>query len=257
MSKPSGSFVWYELLTTDTSAARAFYSDIFGWHVQDVGGTPDHYHVFSVGAAPVAGLMLLPEEALAMGARPGWMGYIGVDNVDAAVFRVTQAGGTLYRGAEDVPGVGRFAVVADPQGAPFTLFTATPEQTRPTPPAAGTHGTIGWHELHASDLEAAFAFYADMFGWTKTTAFDLGPMGTYQIFATPDGGSGGMMTKDETVPSPFWAYYISVDSVEAAVARVKAASGQILQPPTQVPSDTWISLGLDPQGAMFAVVGKP
>jgi predicted enzyme related to lactoylglutathione lyase len=257
MSHPNGKFVWYELLTTDTEAARAFYTSILGWHAQDVGGSPGHYTAFSVGASPVAGLMVLPEEARALGARPAWMGYIGVDDVDVVAARVTQAGGTLYRAAEDVPGVGRFAVVADPQGAPFTLFTAAPNQSRPAPPAAGTHGTIGWHELHAADREAAFAFYADMFGWTKTTAVDMGPMGLYQMFATPGGAGGGMMTKDAAMPGSFWSYYINVDSIEAAVARVKAASGQILQPPTQVPGGSWITIGLDPQGAMFALVGKP
>ena len=188
-----------------------------------------------------------------MGARPMWMGYIGVDDVDAFAQRVTAAGGAVRRPPEDIPGVGRFAVVADPDGAGFMLFRGVGEM--PAPAAGGTAGHIGWHELHAGNGERAFAFYSGLFGWTKAEAMDMGPMGVYQLFATGGAPVGGMMTKTADMPMPAWLYYFNVDAVDAAMARVKDAGGQVVNGPMEVPGGSWIAQCTDPQGAMFAMVG--
>lgn len=254
MSSSHGRFVWYELMTTDTTAAEAFYRGVMGWKAQDSGMPDMRYTILSVGDIPMGGLMALPEEARAAGARPAWIGYIAVDDVDATAARVTEAGGAVHHGPDDIPGVGRFAVVADPHGAVFTLFRSTVEGPPPVP--CGTLGHAGWRELYAKDGAAAFGFYADLFGWTKTEAFDMGPMGVYQLFATDDGtASGGMMTKPETVPAPFWLYYFAVDNIDSAMERVQSGGGQILNGPMEVPGGQWIIQCLDPQGVMFALVG--
>jgi uncharacterized protein len=246
-------FVWYELMTSDAQAAQAFYTQVVGWSAKDAGMPGMAYTICSVGTAMVSGMMAITPEMRAMGIQPGWSGYVGVPDVDATARHVTALGGAVHRPPEDIPGVGRFAVVADPQGAVLVLFKGTgqPDQT---PVAPGAPGTFGWHELHAGDGAAAFAFYAQLFGWTKTRAMDMGPMGVYQIFATGGADVGGMMTKMPDSPMPLWLYYIRVDAIDAAMARVTQNGGKVLMGPHEVPGNDWILQCLDPQGAMFALV---
>jgi predicted enzyme related to lactoylglutathione lyase len=253
MSATPSKFVWYDVMTSDTAAAESFYKKVIGWEAKDAGMPGHPYTLFSSGPVMVGGLMPIPEEARAMGARPGWMGYIGVADVDATVVRVQAAGGVLHRPPADIPGVGRFAVMADPHGAAFILFKgASAEQ--PEQAAPGAPGHIGWHELHAGDGESAFAFYSSLFGWTKVAAIDMGPMGTYQTFATGGEAVGGMMTKVPELPLAMWLYYFNVDAIDAAMERVTQNGGKVLMGPQQVPTGQWIVQCLDPQGAMFALL---
>lgn len=247
-----GQFVWYELMTTDMAAAEAFYTAVIGWSAQDSGHPDMRYTLFAANGASVAGLMTLPAEASQAGARPGWIGYVGVGDVDTAAAGLTKAGGRVHRPPADIPGIGRFAVVADPQEAGFVLFTPAPNQSHAAVPH-GSPGHFGWHELYATDWEAAFAFYAGQFGWTKTTAVDMGPMGTYQLFAAGDADIGGMMNKPDAVPRPHWGYYVNVEAIDAAAARITGKGGRILMGPHEVPGGSWIVQALDPQGASFAL----
>ena len=246
-------FVWYELMTTDDQAAEAFYRQVIGWNTADAGMPGMRYTLLSAGDAMIAGLMTLPKEAVDAGAQPGWTSYIAVPDVDACATRVQQAGGKLHRPPEDIPGVGRFAVVADPHGASFCLFRGNEAEPPPQPPA-GTPGTVGWHELAAGDLDSAWAFYSGLFGWTKDTTMDMGAMGVYQLFAAGGPAIGGMMDKPPEVPQPGWLVYFNVEAIDAALARVTAGGGQVISGPMQVPGDAWIGQCLDPQGAAFAIV---
>ena len=248
-----GKFVWYELMTNDTKAAEAFYRNVIGWNAKDSGMPGMSYTIWSAGEAPVGGLMEVPKEARDAGARPGWMGYVEVDNVNASAAKAKQDGGVIHRAADDIPGVGRFAVIADPGGATLCLFKGTSEPQMPTP-APGTPGTVGWRELYAADLGAAFAFYAKLLGWTKADAMDMGPMGIYQMFATGGETVGGMMTKPPAVPAPCWLYYFNVDAIDAAASRVQAGGGAILNGPMEVPGGHWIVQCRDPQSAAFCLV---
>lgn len=252
MSALHGKFVWYELMTSDAAAAETFYKDVIGWSAKDAGMPGMAYTLCSAGETPVAGMMALPESARTAGWRPGWMGHVGVADVDASAAQVKQMGGSVHREPTDIPGVGRFSVVADSQGAVISLFKGAGEP--PAEQKPDTQGHAGWRELLALDREAAFAFYSKLFGWTKAEAVDMGPMGVYQIFAHNGAAIGGMMTKPEPVPAPFWLYYFNVEEINAAIERVKAAGGQIINGPHQVPGGSWILQGLDPQGAMFALV---
>lgn len=253
MSQSTGKFVWYELMTTDTAAAAAFYGPVVGWDAKDAGMPGGGYTIFNAGTTGVGGLMTIPDEVCAMGVPPSWSGYIWVDDVDAYVGKVSAAGGSLLRPAEDIPGVGRFAVVADPYGAAFMLFKDNGMPAGPAP-AGGTPGHIGWHELHAGDGAGAFAFYSALFGWTKADAIDMGPQGVYQLFDIGGVSVGGMMTKAPEVPVPFWLYYINVAALDAAVAKVTAGGGAVVMGPIQVPGGSWIVNCTDPQGALFALV---
>ena len=250
-----GKFFWYDIMTTDTKAAQKFYGNVVGWRAQDPGAPGGmEYTLFTVNGSPVAGLMPIPEDARKAGARPSWMGYIAVDDVDRAAVRLQQEGGKVHRPPTDVPGIIRFSVVADAQGAGFIIAKGLAHDEPPPELPVGTPGTVGWRELYAVDWKAAFAFYEKMFAWTKADAIDMGPMGTYQLFATGDAPVGGMMNKPDVIPMPYWGYYFNVNGLDAAVARVGAGGGSIVNGPMQVPGGQWIVQCLDPQGAVFALV---
>lgn len=253
MATQPSPFVWYELMTTDTAAARAFYSQVVGWQANDSGMPGMDYTLLSAGPHQIAGLMSLPPEASAQGVPPNWTGYVGVDDVDAKAAALQQAGGSVLRPPEDIPGVGRFAVVADPHGAAFCLFKGN-DPSPPTPPAAGTLGTVGWHELMAGALDPAWAFYSQLFGWAKSDAMDMGPMGIYQLFNAGGDAIGGMMTRPPEMPVSAWLYYFNVDAIDAAVGRIQAGGGTVINGPMEVPGGSWIVQASDPQGAMFALV---
>ena len=184
-----------------------------------------NYTGLLAGDVPVAGLMTLPKEACAAGAKPGWIGYIGVDDVDATAGRVTKAGGRIHVPPTDIPNVGRFAMVADPQGTAFCLFKPAADMTRPGR-RSGQAGHRRLARAYAVDGEKAFGFYADLFGWTKVEAIDMGAMGRYQLFAAGGAPIGGMMTKPPGVPVSFWNYYFQVDAIGAAMERLKKAGGR-------------------------------
>src|SRR3984893_18279890 len=133
MSTTQGKFVWYDLMTSDSKAAESFYRNVIGLDAKDSGMTDRSYTLLSIGPATVGGLMPIPEEARAMGVQPRWSGYIAVDDVDAYAERVKAAGGAIHRAPEDIPGVGRFAVAADPY-ATFILFKGNSDQ-EPEPAA--------------------------------------------------------------------------------------------------------------------------
>jgi predicted enzyme related to lactoylglutathione lyase len=251
----ANNFVWYELMTNDARAAETYYGQVVGWTAKDAGQPGMAYTLLSVGNTPVAGLMTLDKEACDAGAKPAWIGYVGVNDVDAYVGRITKAGGKVHVPPTDIPNIGRFAMVADPQGAVFNLFKPVSDMALP-PPDPATPGLVGWHELMAADGEKAFAFYADLFGWTKDEAIDMGAMGRYQLFAAGGAAIGGMMTKPADVPAPFWGYYFQVDAIGAALERLKAASGKVINGPMEVPGGSWIVQGVDPQGAMFSLVSR-
>lgn len=255
MARKPAKFIWYDVMTTDTKAAEKYYCKVIGWSAADSGMPDGSYTIFSTGKERIGGLMPIPEEARARGAVPGWMGYIAVDDVDAYAKRVVSAGGAVKRPPTDIPGIARYSVVADPHGAGFILFKGEGEAPQDGV-APGAPGHIGWHELQAGDGKSAFAFYSGLFGWTKTDALDMGPMGVYQIFATGGDAVGGMMTKMPDTPSPYWLYYFNVDAIDAAAARAVKGGGKVIMGPHQVPTGQWIVQCTDPQGAMFAMVAS-
>jgi len=256
MSDNHGRFIWYELITTDLDAAARFYEDVVGWTHEDMTSGDMTYRVVNADGNGVGGLMIIPPEAEAMGAPPSWSGYVCVDDCDAAAQKIKSLGGSVIRAPEDIPNIGRFAVVADPHGAVFEIMTPLPMDPPRPSFAQRTLGHTSWHELYAGELGAAFAFYAEMFGWRKDEAMDMGPMGTYQLFSNQDGQIGGMMTKPPQVQRPGWLYYFQVADIDAAKGRIEGGGGKVVNGPMEVPGGEWIIQGVDPLGAMFAVVGK-
>jgi uncharacterized protein len=249
-----GQFFWYDIMTNDTAAAAKFYSHVVGWGVQKADADGKEYSLFTVNGQGVAGLMPIPADAAKQGARPAWMGYVAVDDVDAAAEKLKREGGTVHKGPCTVPGIIRFAVVADPQGAGFLIARGLSDGAPPKLPF-GTAGDIGWRELYAGEWQSAFAFYERMFGWTKAEAHDMGEKGgIYQLFATGAEPVGGMMTKPPPIPRPYWGYYFNVPAIDAAAERVKSAGGAVVNGPHEVPGPMYIIQCTDPQGAFFALV---
>ena len=248
-----GSFVWYELATNDVDAAVAFYGKVVGWTARSAGPGMD-YTILEAGDRGIGGVAKLTQMAKDNGACPGWIGYIYVDHVDAAAAKLVKLGGKIHFGPADIPTVGRFAVAGDPQGVPFTLFKPLPMENAPPPCPPGALGSVGWRELVTENQASAFDFYADMFGWTKDTAMDMGPMGVYQLFAIDGVQSGGMMNRPPVVPASFWAYYFNVDSIKAAIERLTAAGGKVMNGPMPVPDDMWVVQAIDPEGAFFCLL---
>lgn len=250
----TSSFFWYELMTSDVDAAKAFYTAVVGWHAEPFVAAPGAppYQVLSVDGRGAGGIMAMPDSARQMGMPPSWLGYIHAADVDAATASLEQAGGKVHRQPTDIPGVGRFAVVADPQGAMFMLLQPSGPDQPPVP--AGTPGHVGWHELYTTDWEKAFDFYSSQFGWTKGVPFDMGAMGMYQLFAAGGPDIGGMMNKPDQIPVPVWQFYFNVDAIDAAAKRVTDNGGKTIMGPMQVPGGLWVVQCQDPQGAHFALL---
>ena len=255
MSTSHGAFVWHELMTSDPAAARAFYGSVVGWSAQPSPVPGMDYWMLKAGEIPVCGLMSVPEEAKQQGARPMWVGYVGVDDVDAATEKAKQLGGVVYRPPADIPSVGRFATTSATRNARCWQCSNSPPNHAGPGGGAGHPGHVGWNELYAADWEKAFAFYSEMFGWRKDQAMPMGEMGTYQLFAHGEHAIGGMMNKPAQMPMPAWTFYFNIENIDAAVERVKAGGGQIINGPMQVPGGSWTAQARDPQGAMFALVG--
>lgn len=255
-----GTFIWYELMTGDPDAAIAFYRDVVGWNAADfpdpsgsLGG--QRYTILSVGDRGVAGVMKITGEMEAGGARPAWIGVVGVADVDRTAAAIAAAGGAVHKGPEDIPTVGRFAVVADPGGAIFELLAPAPRDKEPPPLDPAAPGRISWHELYAGNGEAAaIDFYAALLGWETVQEMDMGAMGTYRIFGKDGVQLGGMVDKPAQMPASAWLFYVNVDGIDAAIERLKAAGGELLMGPHEVPGGSWIVQARDPQGAQFALV---
>ncbi len=247
----SGDFVWYEHLTKEPKAAIAFYTEVVGWKTQPFAESGD-YIMWVGGQGPLGGVMKLPDEAAKMGAPPHWMGHVQVDDVDGRVALTRKLGGKVYKEPDDVPSVGRFAVIADPQGASLSIFkpSAAMELHDHT-----KEGEICWNELLTSDSTAAFKFYSELFGWKILQEMDMGPMGTYRIYGIGDKQLGGMMTTPSPMPAN-WLYYIETSNLDAAMARATKKGAKVLNGPTEVPGGARIVQLMDPQGAAFALHGS-
>ncbi len=248
-----GRFLWYELMTTELEGAKTFYSKVFGWSTRDASAPGSPCTLFMVGDGSIGGLTDLPEDARRLGAEPRWLGYIGVNDVDAAVCVTKKLGGTVHAPPADITDFGRISVIADPQMATFAVVKSL-SPTQHQFPIDGP-GRVGWHELFACDAEKALAFYCELFGWQKGEAV-IDSMGTYQQFSAGGQAIGGMCTKAPMVSLPFWLYYFSVSGIKAAAQRVTDGGGQILEGPVDVPGGSTVARCADPQGAMFSLMEK-
>lgn len=257
MTNPAGSFIWYELMTPDPDGAKAFYDAVVGWDVEAQSAGDIDYRMITIpGGANAGGVLHLTDEMKAHGARPTWLGYLNVDDIDATLHSVEQAGGKTLMPAHDVAEVGRFAMIADPQGAPIYIM-------KPNPPANQPDATsdvfsvdqpkhVRWNELATSDPAAAIAVYRDHFGWDQQGEMDMGPMGKYQFLQHGGVAIGAVMP---TATASHWRYYIGVDDIDRAIAAIAAGGGKLVEGPHQIPGGEYSLHATDPQQVGFGLVG--
>lgn len=246
--------VWYELMTTDTAAAQAFYEKVVGWTAAPFEGSPMPYTIFTrSGGASTAGMMQRPDD---MPMPPFWAMYVASPNFEKTVADISRLGGRQLSPVIDIPGVGRMQMVTDPQGAPF--YVMQPASSQETPEGDPQPGEGSWHELMTTDADAAMRFYQEVFGWQPSEAMDMGEMGKYQMFNRPHGMIGGMMNMSKEMGDmpPNWGIYFLVPDIDSAVERITSNGGQILNGPMEVPGGDRVVNAADPQGAMFSLHAK-
>jgi predicted enzyme related to lactoylglutathione lyase len=260
---PQGDFIWYELMTPDPEGSKTFYDAVVGWDIGKAEEAYNGYRMIGSDGGFVGGVLPLTEEMQQHGARPTWLGYIHVNDVDKSVASIEQAGGKALMPATDIPNVGRIAMVTDPQGAPFYVMKPIPPEGREAEPSTvfspDKVGRCGWNELSTGDAAGALDFYTSQFGWEKGDSMPMGEAGDYRFInhhglmlgAIFPAAAGAF--KDER---PHWRYYFRVPSIAAAKQAAEAKGGQVRIGPMEVPGGDHIIVGTDPQGAEFALVGK-
>ena len=256
MRNPHGDFIWYELMTGDPQAAKKFYDPVAGWTIADqpTGISEIDYRMIDTGDGQVGGMLTLTKGMTDHGARPTWLGYIGVDDVDATLTRIEAEGGKTLMPAHDAPGVGRIAMAADPQGNPFYVMRGAADDVS-TAFAPEKFGHTAWNELSTSDLDAAKRFYPAMFGWTLGEVMPMGEKGDYQFIDHGGRMIGAMMMAAPGAPAG-WGFAFHNRDVDAAATRIRELGGTVRGGPMEVPGDQRALMASDPEGVPFMLVGK-
>lgn len=260
MSNPAGSFIWYELMTTNPDAVTPFYAAVTGWRISAASPGPDgkdYRMIVRADGLNAGGVLKLTPE---MGAMPSvWLAYLCAVDVDATTAAIKADGGTVHLPPMNIPPVGRISMVADPQGIPFYVMTATPPPGVPDATSDVFHASapqhVNWNELTTPDLAASKAFYAKHFGFAFNESMDMGPMGEYGFIDHHGVRIGGIMQSQSPQQPNGWLFYVGVPSVSAATHAIEANGGTVMMGPHQVPTGQWIVVATDPSGAVFGLVG--
>ena len=240
-----GRFVWHDLMTTDAPAARAFYTELFGWRVQELNMAGFTVLLLKNGERSIGTIMA--ESALP---SSHWMPYVAVADVDAACRRAVELGGAVGVPATNVPKLGRLAVVTDPQGGAFSPLRRPSDAGPPPDPGALGPGDFCWEELVTSDAEAASAFYGGLLNW------QIEPMPMTQPYWTAknDGAPVAGITPGPDVSArPFWLPYIAVADVDETARRAAALGATVTTAATDIPGLGRFAILTDPVGATFAL----
>jgi predicted enzyme related to lactoylglutathione lyase len=249
MLNSQGRFVWHDLATSDPDAAMSFYTQVTPWKTQP-GDYDPKYTLWVNDGHPLGGVEALSDELKARSIPSQWLPYVYVYDVDACSRQVKTLGGQVRMGPYEVPNVGSWSVITDPHGARIGLYE--PEAKVPSEYRTPRRGEFSWHELATTDYKAAFEFYQALFGWEKTSEFDMGEMGIYFMFGKKGVPYGGMFNRRPDMPPPHWLSYIRVDDVKATADAVKKFSGTVHRGPMEVPGGDMIAICADPQGALVA-----
>ena len=252
-SYAQGTPCYVELTTPDQQAAKAFYTGLFGWEVEEVpvDDQGSYYLTASLEGDAVAGIA--GQVPGATGGPATWVVYLAADDVDAVTARVADAGGKVETGPFDVMELGRMATLADPTGARVNLWQA--RQHIGTVRANET-GTPVWHELMTPDVERATRFYTD----ALAVAWEAMPVqggGMYTCLVVDGRRVGGAMAPPQPGIPPYWAVYFDVESVDDAVAWAEHLGGTVVVPAFDVPGVGRLAVLADPQGGMFSLMQSP
>jgi predicted enzyme related to lactoylglutathione lyase len=259
-TNPTGDFIWYELMTTDAEGSKAFYDAVVGWNIDTQSQFPNGYRMIGRSdGGSAGGLLPLTPEMQQHGARPTWLGYILVDDVDRSVASIEKDGGKALMPAFDIPDIGRVAMVTDPQGAPFYIMKPIPPAGRENAPSdvfsPDKPQHVRWNELATTDPELAIGFYGRQFGWGQEGDMGMGEMGKYRFIQNRGVTIGAIMPKPPQLPVTLWTYYFGVEHIDRAADAVKAGGGQVLNGPMEIPGGEFALNAMDPNGAPFGLVG--
>ena len=255
-----GSFCWFELATSDQAAAKQFYTQLFGWAVEDYPiGPNEQYSIFRLGGRDTGAAYTMRPQEHAAGVPPFWMVYVATPDVDAAAERVKTLGGQVMAPPFDVMTNGRMAVVTDPAGAHFSLWQPNEH--------AGTGvtdepGTVTWVEISVPDRSKIMKFYERMFGWKMVTGKEMkpaGPTDEYPHIMLGDAMLGGLPPPEQRDPNapPHFLIYFSVADVAASTEKAKSLGANAFVENMDIGENGIISVLADPQGAMFALHQAP
>lgn len=246
MGKTTNTYVWFDLNTTDKAGAKAFYTELLGWTIEDREmGEAGTYTSLQNGERGFGGM----EEARG-GAPAAWVGYVDVDDLGARVARLKALGANAMMDGMDIPGVGRVAMLADPSGAVFALYQAARDSGDWEPSTTGL-GDIGWQEVSSNDLQGSKGFYGEGFGWVAGDPMQT-PGGDYHMFMQGEKPIAGLYQRPSEVPFCAWTFYINVADVDTTVAKAKELGGQLLHGAT-IEGMVQFAVLQDPQGACFGI----
>jgi predicted enzyme related to lactoylglutathione lyase len=250
-----GSFCWFELGTTDQTAAKAFYASLFGWDAHDTPLGPDEaYTVFKHGGRDAAACYTIRQEQRDQGVPPHWMIYVTVADADAGARRAAELGGTVIVQPFDVSDLGRMAVLQDPTGATFSIWQA---KSNPGAGVWGEPGSACWGDLSTPDQGRAGRFYRDLFGWRMVAGKDLREAQPGEYFHIMNGAEmiGGIPPPEQRNPHapPHWLIYFEAASCHDATDRARALGATAHLENMEIGEDGYVSVLADPQGAVFGI----
>jgi predicted enzyme related to lactoylglutathione lyase len=237
---------WVDLGVADIAKARGFYSELFGWEIEEGPPEAGGYSIAMLRGKPVAGLG--PQQNPG---PPAWTVYINVDSADDTAAAITSNGGQVFMPPFDVMDVGRMAIAADPTGAAFGLWQ--PNQHK----GAGIvnePNTFSWAEVITDDVDAEKAFYGAVFSWASETYGE--GQGAYTEAKLGDHSVAGIMARPDSMPAEapnYWGVYFSVDDTDKAVARIEDLGGSTIVPPMDIEPGRFAVVA-DPAGAVFNVI---
>ena len=244
-TQTTGRFIWHELVTADVQRALGFYGELFGWRSREMDmGPGGKYTLLSVGDRDVGGIA----PAAKGPTHAHWLGYITTQDVDATAKQAKALGANVVVPPTDIPNVGRFTLLIDPQGAPIAPMRSLDEAAEVEKPALGT---FCWDELLSTDQDASVAFHTKLFGHT-TKSMDMGPMGTYQVLVQGDKQRGGIMKAPMGAPT-HWLSYVVVEEVDAAATRAAKLGAKLVLGGTDIPGIGRFAVINDPTGATVAL----
>jgi len=247
-----GAFCWSQLNASDAAACEPFYCGLFGWSAthEDAGGMT--MTLFTRGKDQIGTLMQIPSQGRET-PRSHWLGYVWVEDLDAAFVKAKTLGAMPYVSPTPIPGVGRFAVIGDPGGAILGLYEQNAPVDPTTPMPAG-QGAFTWYELTTRAVAPSIAFYTALFGWT-TQDWPM-DFGTYTLFLRGEEAVAGLMPMAgpewEGVPN-HWMPYVAVTDVDERFAAVPGLGGTGCVPPTDIPEVGRFAVVTDPTGGTFTL----
>jgi predicted enzyme related to lactoylglutathione lyase len=244
-------FAWRDLMSVDPEISGAFFTALFGWtqvpiEIEPLGVYRQLFH----GDHILGGILALDP---AIKHPSHWLSYIDVASLDAAVAKTARLGGTVASAPAEIPGVGRFALLADPQDALFCALEWHAGAARPPEPEeAAEPGEIAWNELLTADPTAAARFYGKLFNWTARSSVDA--RGPYRTMVRGDRPTAGMRARLPGMAMSAWLIYFEVADLDVSLERVRELGGRVVSDVVEDERFGRFAYAADPTEAGFGLM---